>query len=113
MEETKVGNDGRMRVVKKPSSNYTFKIDINAINPITYLSIPNHSMVTRTEDKTPTRVEILQLEGNASLMKKDLLVYFRTKQMDKPVLLAQPHPAIEDEIACLISLVPTFVAPEP
>ena len=83
-----MGNDGRVRVVKKPSSNYTFKIDIDAFNPITYLSIPNHSKVTRTEDKTPTRVEILQLEGDASLMKKDLLVYFRTKQMDKPVLLA-------------------------
>ena len=33
--------------------------------------------------------------------------------MDRPQLLAQPHPTRKDEIACLVSLVPTFVAPQP
>jgi hypothetical protein len=33
--------------------------------------------------------------------------------MDHPHLLAQAHPDYPDEIACYVSLVPTFVPPEP
>jgi hypothetical protein len=33
--------------------------------------------------------------------------------MDRPQLLAQPHPDHPNEIACLLSLVPTFIPPQP
>jgi hypothetical protein len=33
--------------------------------------------------------------------------------MDRPQLLAQAHPDKPDEIACMISLIPTFVPPNP
>jgi Mg-chelatase subunit ChlD len=33
--------------------------------------------------------------------------------MDRPQLLAQAHPDRPDEIACLVSLVPTFTPPNP
>lgn len=38
-----------------------------------------------------TSIQIQKIDGNASEMKKDLLVYYSTAKMDYPVLLAQPH----------------------
>eukprot|EP00347_Sterkiella_histriomuscorum_P014103 403362158 len=110
--ETPQYPDGKIKK-RQPTANYTFRMLIDAQLPISYLSIPNHSKVVRTNHTLPTQVEIEQLEGDAYLMKKDLLVYFRTTQMDKPLLLAQQSPKHPDEVACLVSLVPTFSPPNP
>lgn len=58
-------------------------------------------------------VLIEKKNSDSNDLKKDIVVYFRTRYMDRPQLLAQPHPEHPDEIACLVSLVPTFVPPQP
>eukprot|EP00347_Sterkiella_histriomuscorum_P005979 403354535 len=103
--------DGRKN--REPTAQYTLRLLINALQPITYLSIPNQSKLKSSNHKLPTIVEIEELEGNAYAMKKDLLLYFRTTQMGKPLLLAQQSPKHPDEVACLVSLVPTFSPPNP
>ena len=101
-------------------AQYSFKIEINTSNAITYVSVPSHSKVTKvTQDIAQPQsghlqtVLIEKTNANASDLKKDIVVYFSTRNMDRPQLLAQAHPDKPDEIACMISLVPTFVPPEP
>ena len=76
------------------------------------MSVPSHSKVTKV-DKQVNSVLIEKTNADANELKKDLVVYFQTTKMDRPQLLAQPHPKYPDEIACMVSLVPTFVPPQP
>lgn len=87
---------------------------------MTYISVPSHSNVTKVSKDIAEpqsgfvqHVKIEKTNANANDLKKDILVYFRTRQMDHPQLLAQAHPEYPDEIACLVSLVPTFTPPDP
>ena len=79
-EEQKFGKFGQ----KLPSKryDYSFKVDLETSHPITYLSIPNHSKVVKTDKEVgrecPTQVSIDLPEGDSSMLKKDLLVYYRT-----------------------------------
>ena len=42
-------------------------------------------------------------------MSRDLVIYFRTEDMDKPKLLYQESKDHSDEVAILASFVPTFM----
>jgi hypothetical protein len=41
-------------------------------------------------------------------LSKDICVYYRLTDMEKPQLIAQTSSKHPDEIACLVSLVPSF-----
>ena len=84
------------------------------------MSVPSHAQVAKPirEQAQPQAghcesILIEKLNASSKDLKKDIMVYFRTLNMDRPQLLAQPCADYPDEIACLISLVPTFVPPEP
>ena len=81
-------------------------IKIVAKSPITSLSLPNSAEVTnRKDDKTEVTIECMQPDRNMDL-------YFRTADMLVPELF-YAETADGKELACSVSLVPTFepVAP--
>lgn len=114
-------NQGVTAVEQKKAdtkSEYTFRVEINTHKPLTYISIPSHAKVSKFSRETAEpqakhahSLLIEKVNANAADLKKDICVYFRLPQMDHPHLIAQPHPEHPDEIACLVSLVPTFVPP--
>jgi hypothetical protein len=77
------------------------------------MSIPSHSKVTTVKKDQLHSAVIEKTNANVADIKKDVVIYFQTKRMDRPQLLAQPHPDRPDELACLVSLVPTFTPPNP
>ncbi|CDW82813.1 UNKNOWN [Stylonychia lemnae] len=96
----------------KFSTKYSFTINVETSNPIKYLSIPSHSDIVKKSENSSMSYTISQLDGSPKLLKKDIVVYFRTSKMDHPTLIAQVHPERKDEIACLMSIVPTFIPPQ-
>ena len=85
---------------------YYYKIDIKADNAITYLSSLTESKVSLIDfDKNA----IIEKEGDSSKLKKDLVIYFKTIDMDVPLLLYQESEKNKDEVACVLSITPSFL----
>ena len=85
---------------------FNYAIKIIAKGTITSLSLPNSAEVTsRNDDKTEITIECLEPSRNMDL-------YYRTADMLVPELL-YTETADGKEVACSVSLVPTFepVAP--
>ena len=103
----------------KPSQQtpYSYQICIKSQQDLAYLSIPRDSDVkkpnTDIKPKTARQILIEKREGSTADLTKDILVYYRLKEMDKPQLIAQTSPDHPDEVACLVSLVPSFTPPNP
>jgi hypothetical protein len=92
---------------------YDFRVEINSIEDLTYVSVPSHSNVTTVKKDKLNKAVIEKKNAKVEDLKKDIVIYFQTRRMDRPQLLAQPHPDRHDELACLVSLVPTFTPPKP
>jgi hypothetical protein len=65
---------------------YSFSVEINSSSHITYVSCPNHSKVTK-KTGTAHGYIIDKTDRDARELKKDLLVYYKTKDMMQPKLL--------------------------
>ncbi|CDW75216.1 UNKNOWN [Stylonychia lemnae] len=89
---------------------YQFNLDIQSISPITYLSYPSQSKIDSTySDEKLHRVQISK-EGQSILNLEDELVYyFRTNDMEQTVLYSQELDSHPDEIALMLSFVPSFI----
>jgi hypothetical protein len=65
-----------------PKSTYSFNISINTQKPITYLSIPRYSRLVNEDKSNPCSFKIEKKEGNANQLRKDLVVLFKTVDMN-------------------------------
>lgn len=55
-----------------------------------------------------THIQIHNDSKMASKLTKDLYFYYRTLEMEDPILLAQKSTDNPNEIACIFSFVPSF-----
>ena len=93
--------------LNKFAYEFTYTIKVVAKSPITSLSLPTSAEVTsKKDDQTEITIECLQPNRNMDL-------YFRTADMLVPELF-YAESANGKEVACSVSLVPTFepVAPQ-
>jgi hypothetical protein len=51
---------------------------------------------------------ILKDEVDGNSLKQDLVLYYKTADMDKPKLFLQESSEHPDEVACMMSFVPSF-----
>jgi hypothetical protein len=66
---------------------YSFVAEIVAQSAITYVSVPEHAEATRSDAK-PNMLTIERKGASGSEVVKDLVIYYRTANMEEPVLLA-------------------------
>jgi hypothetical protein len=79
---------------------YTFEFNVKIFGDVTYLSTPKGITTHKLEDCV-----VAHKEPSTNVPKRDLHIYFRTKDMDRPSLF---YKEMGDEIACMASFVPTF-----
>ena len=87
--------------------NYSFHGHIKAETPIVYVSAPDNSVTTRDEDNL-NEVRIEKTSESGLAIEKDIVIYFKTSNMEAPVLLAQKNDSHPDELAVMLSFVPSF-----
>ncbi|CDW74212.1 UNKNOWN [Stylonychia lemnae] len=89
---------------------YQFNADIQSISPITYLSYPSESKIDKTESDEKIHHVQISKEGQSILsLENELVVYFRTSDMEKTVLYSQESDNHPDEVALMLSFVPSFI----
>ena len=86
---------------------YEFTADITAESPITYVSVPENAEALRPDSK-PNMIKIERKGASGSEVVKDLNFYYRTANMEEPVLLAQKSDNHPGNVALLFSFVPSF-----
>ncbi|TNV83889.1 hypothetical protein FGO68_gene8442 [Halteria grandinella] len=84
---------------------YAFSADILADSAITYVSVPDQAEVERPEFG---RVVIRKKPHSGLSQIQDLVIFYKTANMDAPVLMAQKSRAHPDEVAVMLSFVPQF-----
>ncbi len=71
-----------------PDTNtYNFRVELNSLEDITYVSVPSHSKVTTVKKDKLNQAVIEKVNANVSDIKKDIVIYYQTRRMDRPQLL--------------------------
>lgn len=87
--------------------NYTFSGSISAKTAITYLSAPDKCLVERdAADYSQAKIERSPESGLT--LSGDLVIYYRTANMEAETLLVQKSTAHPDQLALMFSFVPSF-----
>lgn len=81
--------------VPPQDAEYSFRVEINAQQRVTYVSVPSHAQVSKVSKEMAQpqaghteSILIEKLNASTKDLKKDLVVFFRTVNMDRPQLLA-------------------------
>jgi hypothetical protein len=116
----KEGGGESRGLTSKPCSNtkYDFTIDINAADTINSLNIPIFLEVNNDtssdEINKPQNIKIRNSKTTSfKEIIRDLSIYYKTDNMDTPKVICQNHLlnkniSFYEEIACIISVNPTF-----
>jgi hypothetical protein len=86
---------------------YSFVAEIQASSTITYVSVPENAETIRNDAK-PNLITIERRGASGNEVVKDLSVFYRTANMEEPVALVQKSDKHPDEVALLLSFVPSF-----
>ena len=71
--------------VDSPDTNtYHFKVEINSIEDINYVSVPSHSKVTTVKKDKVNSALIEKINAKVADIKKYIVIYFQTRRMDRP-----------------------------
>ena len=64
--------------------SYNFEVAIDSVSPINYISYPLQGVLSKSESSTNgnLHVTVQKSEQNISTLEKDLVVYFRTMDME-------------------------------
>lgn len=65
-------------------NTYEFRLEINTHEQLTYVSVPSHSKVTTVRKENLNQAVIEKTNAKVAEIKKDIVVYFQTKRMDRP-----------------------------
>ncbi len=93
--------------VAESDYNYSFSADIKAESPIVYVSSPDNTEVKR-DPSNPHLVSLTKTPESGLELEKDLVIYYKTANMEAPVLLAQKSTSNPDEVAVMMSFIPSF-----
>lgn len=90
--------------------SYHFEVDIQSDVPISYVSYPTQANVAKqTSDENLLHVKIEKVEQNCLGIDRDLVIYYRTNDMESTVLYTQESKAHPGKVATMMSFVPSFV----
>ena len=71
--------------VDSPDTNtYDFRVEINSLEDLTYVSVPSHSKVTTVKKDKLNQAVIEKINANVADIKKDIVIYYQAKRMDRP-----------------------------
>ena len=86
---------------------YSFVAEIQASSAINYVSVPENAETTRSDAK-PNLITIERRGASGNEVVNDLSVFYRTSNMEEPVALVQKSENHPNEVALLLSFVPSF-----
>eukprot|EP00347_Sterkiella_histriomuscorum_P014110 403362133 len=90
--------------------NYEFVVNLHSDIPITYVSYPTQAhLAQQTQDENRMHIRIEKTEKSCLGIDRDLVVYYRTNDMESTVLYAQESPQHPDQVATMMTFVPSFV----
>ncbi|CDW91779.1 UNKNOWN [Stylonychia lemnae] len=90
--------------------SYQFFVEIHSDSPVTYLSYPNNSkLIKTTSDENLLHIKIEKAQDNVLCLENDLVVYYRTNDMESTVLYSQESDSHPDQVAVMVSFVPSFI----
>lgn len=91
--------------------SYNYEVVIDTSSPINYVSYPPEAILTKSEESKigQKQVTIEKREENISSVNRDLTIYYRTQDMEQTVLFSQESPDHPDEIATMMTFVPSFI----
>lgn len=90
--------------------SYHFEVDLHSDVPISYVSYPSQANVAQqTSDENLLHVKIEKVEASCLGIDRDLVVYYRTNDMESTVLYAQKSDKHPGKVATMMSFVPSFV----
>ncbi|CDW74866.1 UNKNOWN [Stylonychia lemnae] len=90
--------------------DYHFQIEIFSDIPISYVSYPTHGQVSKmTHDQDLFQVKIFKEGKNVQCLEKDLIIYYRTQQMEHISLYYQESNSYPNQVALMISFVPQLI----
>jgi hypothetical protein len=83
---------------------------LDCTSDITYLSYPVGFKVFQAGigGFNKNKISIQKDEENGVSLTTDLVLYYKTKDMSQPKLLLQESATHPNEVACMMSFVPTF-----
>ncbi|CDW78536.1 UNKNOWN [Stylonychia lemnae] len=90
--------------------SYKFQVEIHSDTPITYLSHPNSSKIVKeTSDENLLHIKLEKTQENVYCLDNDLVVYYRTNDMESTVLFSQESESHPDQVAVMLSVLPSFI----
>ncbi|CDW72326.1 UNKNOWN [Stylonychia lemnae] len=94
----------------KNQYSYKFFVEIISDSPVTYLSYPNNSkMVQAYSDESLIHIKIEKAQDNVLCLDNDMVIYYRTNVMESTALYFQISDSHPDQVALMMSIVPSFI----
>lgn len=97
---------GRHNLVESEKANhfpydFRYKFSVLAADPITYISAPAGAVTAFNSERTQATV-------TGSQIGRSLRLFYRSRNMLVPRLMYEENPKYPDEVAVMVSFVPTF-----
>ncbi|CDW72325.1 UNKNOWN [Stylonychia lemnae] len=90
--------------------SYKFQVEILSDSPVTYLGYPKDSKMFQTiSDKNLLQIQIEKTQDNVFCLENDLIVYYRNNDMESTVLYSQESDRHPNQVAIMLSVVPSFI----
>ncbi|CDW91786.1 UNKNOWN [Stylonychia lemnae] len=95
---------------EKYAYDYHFQIEIFSDIPINYVSYPTHGEVIKmTNDSELFLIKIVKEGKSVLCLEKNLIIYYRTQQIEHVSLYCQESNAYPNQIALMISMIPQMI----
>ena len=66
------------------SNSYDFRVEINSLEDLTYVSVPSNSKVITIKKDMLNQVVIEKIKADVADIKKDIIIYYQSRRMDRP-----------------------------